>query len=69
MLNLFKMPFLKKRRRDASEVEELRLAFRARYHNFKLLLNANNRALELMAEIEEALRVTQPFGMTYIHAV
>jgi len=69
MLNLLKMPFLKKRRRDASEVEELRLAFRARYHNFKLLLNANNRALELMAEIEEALRGTQPFGMTYIQAV
>ena len=47
-------------------VEELRNAFRARYHEFKLLLNANNRALDLMAEIEEALKGYRPFGMAFV---
>lgn len=51
---------------SGESVEELRLAFKARYHSFKLLLSANNRALEIMSEMEEALRGTQPFGMTFV---
>ena len=54
---------------DDSEVEELRNAFQARYHFFKLLLNANNKALEVMTEMEEALRGDRPFGMTYVRAL
>jgi len=66
MLNLLKKAFFNKPKRDVASVEELRNAFRDRYHHFKLLLNANNKALEIMAEMEEALRGTQPFGLTFV---
>lgn len=58
--------FSRKKGMEGASVEELRNAFRDRYHHFKLLLNANNKALEIMAEMEEALRGTQPFGMTFV---
>ncbi|MFC1821883.1 PEP/pyruvate-binding domain-containing protein [Thermodesulfobacteriota bacterium] len=64
--NLIKNLFVKKQDIDEENVRELRIAFRARYHQFKLLLNANNRALEIMAEIEEALKGYRPFGMTFV---
>ena len=47
-------------------VEDLRIAFKARYHRFKRLLDANNKVLDVMAEMEEALRGTQPFGMAFV---
>ena len=62
--NLFRKP----RKEDDANVEDLRNAFRDRYHHFKLLLNANNKALRIMSEMEEALRGTQPFGMTFVHS-
>jgi pyruvate,water dikinase len=61
--------FLGKDRPSCEEdAETLRRDFRERYHHFKLLLNANNRALAIMAELEEALEGTRPFGMTFVRS-
>jgi pyruvate,water dikinase len=66
MRKLLKTFFHRGPRRQESTVEELRNAFRSRYHHFKLLLNANNKALEIMAEMEGALKGNQPFAMTFV---
>jgi pyruvate,water dikinase len=60
--------FARKREGTAEDAEGIRLAFRDRYHSFKLLLTANHRALEGMAELDEALRGTRPFGLGYVRA-
>ncbi len=48
--------------------QELKLIFQHRYHNFKLLLSANNRSLEVMAEIEEMLTGHKVFDMAFIRS-
>jgi pyruvate,water dikinase len=65
---LFKKIFSRRPGAEPDEVDALRLEFRERYHNFKLLLSANSKALEIMGEIEEALRGDRPFGMTFVRA-
>ena len=55
-----------RRRKEVYGAEELRITFKERYEQFKLLLKANSEVLEIMAEIEEALKGIQPFGMTFV---
>ncbi|MCX7822109.1 MAG: PEP-utilizing enzyme [Syntrophobacterales bacterium] len=62
------LKYIGKREEKSLDSNELRLIFQNRYHNFKLLLNANNRSLEVMTEIEERLRGREPFGMTFIRS-
>ena len=68
VLNLLKTFFTRKQAKAAESAEGLRIAFKGRYHAFKLLLNANNRALDVMAEMEEALKGTWPFGMNFVRS-
>lgn len=46
--------------------EELQAAFRGHYKEFRALLTANNNALELMAEMEQALSAGRSFGMAFV---
>ncbi len=68
MLNRLKDLFSRGRRLDEADAEPLRIEFKARYHHFKLLLNANNQSLDIMAEVDEALTGTRPFGMNFVRS-
>ncbi len=49
-------------------LEDLRARFKAKYYAFKLLLGANNTALQLMTNLEAALHGNHSFGMTFIRS-
>ncbi len=48
--------------------EDLRAAFSTRYHGFKLLITANNRAHEIRTELEMALQGGRPFDMSFVRS-
>lgn len=52
----------------AESADALRADFKARYHDFKLLITANNQALEVMNDIEQALSGTAAFGMAFVRS-
>jgi len=59
--------FSKRRGKDRQESPDaLRSLFTARYLSFRALINANNHALQIMYEMEQALQQSQPFGMAFI---
>lgn len=50
------------------EVEALRRDFQERYHHFRLLLAANNQALDLMSQMEGALGGGRVFGQSFVRS-
>ncbi len=68
LLRRLKTWFSQGKPETAVSMEELRSRFKARYHAFKLLLAANNNALQLMTDMEAALRGSHSFGMTFIRS-
>lgn len=65
MYNWLKKLFSRKAH-NIEKIEKLRISFKDRYNHFKQLLKANNKALELMTELEVALTGVQPFGMSFV---
>jgi len=54
---------------SGDEPDDLRAAFRARYHDFKLLLTAHSEFLESMAAVEAALQSPTPFGIELVRTL
>jgi len=50
------------------EIEALRFDFKERYFYFRQLLRANNRALDAIADMEQALQRDRPFGMAFVRS-
>ncbi len=67
MIKYLKKVFGKPEDLDLNRAETLRHDFKERYHTFKLLLAANNAALENFAQIEKLLAEGQIFGMADIN--
>ena len=53
---------------ETQDEAELKRLFQQRYADFRLLLAANVRALDIMNELERVLRGDKPFGMVFIRS-
>ena len=58
-----------KKERTPEELAEIRRVFAVRYDHFRLLIQANTRAHELIGELEEALRGFTPYGIQYVQTL
>ncbi len=65
-IEIFNKLFKKEGSESLSDTEYLRNDFKSRYHSFKVLLSSNNKALEIMADIELLLEGRKPFGIVQI---
>ena len=69
---LIKEFFFKKKQKKSvskkSSDDAIRLQFKTKYWNFKSLLSINNTILEIMSEMELALRRDRRFGMEFVRA-
>jgi pyruvate,water dikinase len=68
LLQRLKQYFSRRKPEPPLSLEELRSVFKAKYYAFKLLLAANNTALQLMTDMEAALHGNHSFGMTFIRS-
>lgn len=59
---------LKKKLPQEKSDETLRREFKLRYMQFRRLLNANDKALKTIAEMDAVLVGTKPFGMSFIRS-
>lgn len=65
----FLFPGSRRKAAPRDEPDDLRAAFRARYHDFKLLLTAHSEFLESMAAVEAALQSRTPFGIELVRTL
>lgn len=66
IMKFFSRLFTQKTALSQEALEKIKLDFQERYHNFRILLAANNRVLERIADIQRMLLGEEPFGITYI---
>jgi pyruvate, water dikinase len=57
-----------RKRLTVYDADAQRTMLRLRYHRFKRLLNANDKVLAAMTEMEYALRGFSPFGMDFVRS-
>lgn len=68
-MGLFDWLRFRKKEKTPEERAEMRRVFATRYDHFRLLIQANTRAHELMGELEEALRGFTPYGMHFVRTL
>lgn len=65
----FLFPGSRPKAASGGEPDDLRAAFRARYHDFKLLLTAYGEFRESMSAVEMALQSRTPFGIELVRTL
>ena len=68
LISFFKKRKEGKLQKAEREIEAVRLAFTQRYLNFKSLLSINDKVLEIINELEQALQGHRGFGMSFVRA-